>query len=82
METRIASGTWGKGPVFAWMRPRVALVEGETLSPLQRLMTAVDSVEANRSPSGTKKAGWARGVVTPRAYRIYFSTLELPQRAA
>jgi hypothetical protein len=43
METRIASGTWGKGPVFAWMRPRVALVEGESVSPLQRLMIAVDS---------------------------------------
>jgi hypothetical protein len=43
METRVASGTWGKGPMTAWMRPRVALVEGETLSPLQRLMTAVDS---------------------------------------
>jgi Thioesterase-like superfamily len=43
METRIASGTWGKGPVAAWMRPRVPLVQGETISPLQRLMTAVDS---------------------------------------
>ena len=43
METRVASGTWGKGPMTAWMRPRVALVEGETMSPLQRLMTAVDS---------------------------------------
>jgi acyl-CoA thioesterase len=43
METRVATGTWGKGPVFAWMRPRVPLVEGETISPLQRLMTAVDS---------------------------------------
>jgi hypothetical protein len=43
METRIASGVWGKGPVVAWMRPRVALVEGEAVSPLQRLMIAVDS---------------------------------------
>jgi hypothetical protein len=43
METRVASGTWGKGPVFAWMRPRVPLVEGEAISPLQRLMAAVDS---------------------------------------
>jgi hypothetical protein len=43
METRVASGTWGKGPMTAWMRPRVALVKGETMSPLQRLMTAVDS---------------------------------------
>ena len=43
METRVASGTWGKGPMTAWMRPRVPLVDGESLSPLQRLMTAVDS---------------------------------------
>jgi hypothetical protein len=43
METRIARGTWGKGPVVAWMRPRVALVEGEPVSPLQRLMIVVDS---------------------------------------
>jgi Thioesterase-like superfamily len=43
MEIRVASGTWGKGPMAAWMRPRVALVEGETVSPLQRLMIAVDS---------------------------------------
>jgi hypothetical protein len=43
METRVASGTWGQGPMTAWMRPRVALVEGESMSPLQRLMTAVDS---------------------------------------
>ena len=30
VETRLVRGTWGKGPVTAWMRPRVALVEGET----------------------------------------------------
>jgi hypothetical protein len=43
MEIRVASGVWGKGPMAAWMRPRVALVEGEMASPLQRLMIAVDS---------------------------------------
>jgi hypothetical protein len=43
METRIARGTWGKGPVIAWMRPRVALVEGEATSPLQRLLIVADS---------------------------------------
>lgn len=43
METRIASGTWGEGPVVAWMRPRVALVEAEIASPLQRLLIAADS---------------------------------------
>lgn len=43
VETRIARGTWGKGPVMAWMRPRVALVEGEAPSPVQRLLVVADS---------------------------------------
>ena len=43
VETRIVRGTWGKGAVAAWMRPRVPLVEGETTSPLQRLLILADS---------------------------------------
>ena len=43
VETRIARGTWGQGPVAAWMRPRVPLVEGEILSPVQRLLILADS---------------------------------------
>jgi len=43
VETRMARGTWGQGPVMAWMRPRVPLVEGETSSPLQRLLIVADS---------------------------------------
>ena len=31
------------GPGLVWMRPRVELVEGEPMSPVQRLMTCVDS---------------------------------------
>ena len=31
------------GPAVVWMRPTVALVEGEPTSPVQRLMTCVDS---------------------------------------
>ncbi|HET6626979.1 MAG TPA: thioesterase family protein [Nocardioidaceae bacterium] len=31
------------GPGVVWMRPRVPLVEGEQMSPVQRLMTCVDS---------------------------------------
>jgi hypothetical protein len=31
------------GPGVVWMRPRVALVDGETMSPTQRLMACVDS---------------------------------------
>jgi hypothetical protein len=43
VETRIVRGQWGKGPVAAWMRPRVSLVGGEVTSPLQRLMIVADS---------------------------------------
>jgi hypothetical protein len=43
IETRIARGTWGKGPVAAWMRLRVPLVAGEGPSPLQRLLVVADS---------------------------------------
>jgi hypothetical protein len=43
IETRIARGTWGKGPAAAWMRLRVPLVAGEAPSPLQRLLVVADS---------------------------------------
>lgn len=43
VEVRIARGTWGHGPVAAWMRPRVPLVEGEVPSPVQRLLILADS---------------------------------------
>ena len=43
VEARIARGTWGKGAVAMWMRPRVPLLEGEVTSPLQRLLTVADS---------------------------------------
>ncbi len=43
VESRIARGTWGKGSVAMWMRPRVALVQGESPSPLQRLLIVADS---------------------------------------
>jgi hypothetical protein len=43
MEGRLARGVWGQGAVKMWMRPRVALVAGETSSPLQRVMISADS---------------------------------------
>ena len=45
------------GPALVWMRPRVALVEGEAMSPVQRLLSCVDSasgVSAELDP-----ASWA-----------------------
>jgi len=43
VEVRFGRGRFGDGDVVAWMRPRVALVEGETMSPVERLMIAADS---------------------------------------
>lgn len=42
-EWRIARGTWGQGPTAMWLRPRVALVAGETTTPLEALVIAADS---------------------------------------
>ena len=43
MELRLASGGLGTGASFMWMRSRVALIAGESLSPLQRVMLVADS---------------------------------------
>ncbi|HEX6517277.1 MAG TPA: thioesterase family protein [Nocardioidaceae bacterium] len=55
VEWRWVKGSvWQSGPAVVWMRPRVGLVEGETTSPLQRLMACADSasgVSAELEPS-------------------------------
>lgn len=44
IEWRAAAGDWTQpGPATVWGRPRVPLLEGETMTGLQRLMTVVDS---------------------------------------
>jgi hypothetical protein len=43
VETRLARGEWPRGPAAMWLRPRVPLLLGEPLSPLQRVMFAGDS---------------------------------------
>jgi len=43
MEWRLAKGTWGRGPTAVWLRPRVALVDGEAPTPLECLVVATDS---------------------------------------
>lgn len=45
------------GPGVVWMRPRVALVEGEAMSPVQRLMACVDS--ASGVSAALDPASWA-----------------------
>jgi hypothetical protein len=44
MEYRFVRGAFLEpGPATVWLRPRVPLVEGEALSPLQRVLVAADS---------------------------------------
>ena len=44
------------GPGVVWMRPRVSLVEGEPMSPVQRLMVCVDS--ASGASAALDPAAW------------------------
>lgn len=51
MEVRFASGAYrDPGPARAWMRMRVALVEGEEPTPLQRVLVAADSGNGVSAP--------------------------------
>lgn len=43
IELRYAEGTWGGGPVTAWMRTLAPLVEGEADDPLERVLALVDA---------------------------------------
>jgi hypothetical protein len=43
MELRFTRGTFGDGDVMAWLRMRVALLEGKAPSPVERVMVAADS---------------------------------------
>jgi hypothetical protein len=51
MEIAFARGRFLEpGPGVAWMRPRVPLVEGEEISPLQRTMLAADAGNGISAP--------------------------------
>ena len=51
MEIVFARGKFlDPGPATVWMRPRVALVEGEELTPLQRVMVAADGGNGVSAP--------------------------------
>jgi hypothetical protein len=43
VDIRIVRGTWSAGPVTAWMRLRVPLVEGEPTTALQTVMAVADA---------------------------------------
>ena len=51
MEVRFVHGAFTEpGPALAWMRMRVALVEGEEPEPLHRVLVAADSGNGVSSP--------------------------------
>ncbi len=51
MEVRFVYGSFAEpGPALAWMRMRVALVEGEEPEPLHRVLAAADSGNGVSSP--------------------------------
>lgn len=51
MEIVFARGSFLEpGPATVWMRPRVALVEGEPISPLQRVLLAADGGNGVSAP--------------------------------
>lgn len=57
MEWRWISGSVAEpGPAVVWMRPRIPLVEGEEMSPLQRLLCCVDS--ASGASAALDPASW------------------------
>lgn len=44
VQVRIGRGPWGaQGPVAGWIRPRVPLLDGEALRPLERVLIAADA---------------------------------------
>jgi hypothetical protein len=70
MEWRIAKGTWGRGPVAAWLRPRVALVAGETPTPLECLVAAADSASGVAVVVDPARATFVNGDLTIALHRV------------
>lgn len=43
VDLRLVHGRWGRTPIGIWGRPKVALLDGEELSPLQALVILADA---------------------------------------
>jgi len=69
MEWRIAQGTWGRGPVAVWLRPRVALVAGEAPTPLECLVTAADSASGVAVVVDPRRVTFVNGDLTIALHR-------------
>ena len=69
MEWRLARGTWGRGPVAVWLRPRVPLVGGEPTSPLECLVAAADSASGVAVAVDPARATFVNGDLTIALHR-------------
>jgi hypothetical protein len=70
MEWRWVKGAVAApGPAVVWMRPRVALVEGEETTPLQALMTCVDSASGASSELDPARWGFQNPELTVHLLR-------------
>jgi hypothetical protein len=69
VEWRIATGTWGRGPVAAWLRLRVPLVAGETTPPLECLVAAADSASGVAVVVDPARATFVNGDLTIALHR-------------
>src|SRR5881296_1531239 len=70
VEWRLAKGTWGRGPVAAWLRLRVPVVAGETPTPpLECLVAAADSASGVAVAVDPAQATFVNGDLTIALHR-------------
>jgi Thioesterase-like superfamily len=70
VEWRLAKGTWGGGPVAAWLRLRVPLVAGEIpAAPLECLVAAADSASGVAVAVDPARATFVNGDLTIALHR-------------
>jgi len=71
VEWRIATGTWGRGPVAAWLRLRVLLVAGETPTPpLECLVAVADSASGIAIAVDPARATFVNADLTVALHRL------------
>ncbi|HEX9479763.1 MAG TPA: thioesterase family protein [Methylomirabilota bacterium] len=70
VEWRLAEGTWGRGPVAAWLRLRVPVVRGETPTSLECLVAVADSASGLAVIVDPARATFVNGDLTIALHRI------------
>ncbi len=70
VEWRIASGTWGRGPVTAWLRLRVPLVAESPTSTLESLVATADSASGVAVVVDPARTSFVNGDLTIALHRL------------